>query len=367
MAMISFALMTGQEVQEHLQTLGLTQAEAAQLLGVSTRTLSRWCTGGEAVPGPAEAALRAWRRLDKRVLAWRPDSVSIVEDNVERMAIHRQEAIRLDDILHRVESRGGPSVPWAVSLPGCEAKLGQVYVSFYKLRNGGFSPSVYSRRDGVAPDIKRDWPLIEDAIFCIAQEFEKHASRSVALRAVAAATRSKSHVFGERGPRMLNPAQRVERQRSIEAQADRIDELANRADDGRPTSYREFNEVLATLSGLGYSPPAPALISAVPRAYVDRRARVRILFVREGAHEAPVTKAIETDEVSVRRIVAGRALKYLGPRLPIIGESSPLTSFTGPAHVVVEIPAGADVAGAERSGLYLIKDLTPEQVERAQY
>ena len=45
------ATMTGQEVQEHLQALGLTQAAAAQLLGVSPRTMTRWCTDGE--EGPA--------------------------------------------------------------------------------------------------------------------------------------------------------------------------------------------------------------------------------------------------------------------------------------------------------------------------
>jgi hypothetical protein len=33
-------------------------------------------------------------------------------------------------------------------------------VSFYKLTNGGFSPSFYNRSDG-RPDITRDWPLIE--------------------------------------------------------------------------------------------------------------------------------------------------------------------------------------------------------------
>ena len=151
------AMMTGQEVQEHLRALGLTQAEAAQLLGVSPRTMTRWCTDGEEVPGPAEAALRAWRRLEQRHLAWRPDSVSIVEDNAERIATHRQEAINLDDILRRVEERGGPKPAWVVNLWESEANMGRIHVSFYKLRNGGFSLSVYSRRDGVHPDLQRDW------------------------------------------------------------------------------------------------------------------------------------------------------------------------------------------------------------------
>jgi len=78
-------------------------------------------------------------------------------------------------------------LPWAVSLPESEATLGRIHVSFYKLQNGGFSLSVYSRRDGVHPDVRRDWPFIEDAVFCIAHEFERHRRRADALKAVAAA------------------------------------------------------------------------------------------------------------------------------------------------------------------------------------
>lgn len=357
-------MMSVQELQEHIQALGLTQAEAAQLLGVSPRTVTRWCTEGEEVSGPAEAALRAWRRLDARHLAWRPDSVSIVEDDAERIATHRQEAINLDDILRRVEARGGPQLPWAVSLPESEATLDRIHVSFYKLQNGGFSMSVYSRRDGVHPDLQRDWPLVEDAVFCIAQEFEKHGRRAGALKAVAAEIRSKSNIFGQRGPRLLNPGERADRQKAIEAQADQIDALAERAAGGQPTTYRDFNAILSALSNLGYSPPQPSLISAVVRTYVEHRVRVRILFVRSGVHEAPVTKAIEADDAQANRLIAGHRLKHLGARLPVLGESGRLASCTGPEYVVLEIPPGASVWGAQEPGLYLVLDLAPEHVTR---
>jgi transcriptional regulator with XRE-family HTH domain len=359
-------MMSGQELQEHIQALGLTQAEAAQLLGISPRTITRWCTEGEEVSGPAEAALRAWRRLDARHLAWRPDSVSILEDDAERIGTHRQEAINLDDILRRVEARGGPHIPWAVSLPESEATLGRIHVSFYKLQNGGFSLSVYSRRDGVYPDVERDWPLIEDAAFCIAQEFEKHRGRVEALKVVAAEIRSKSNIFGQRGPRMLNPAERADRQKAIEARADQIDALAERAAEGQPTTYREFNAILLELSSLGYSPPVLSRVSAVARKYVEPRARVRILLVRSGAHEAPVTKAIEADEVQANKLVAGHHLQYLGTRLPPIGETSRLDSYTGPQHVVLEVSPGANVSGAQEPGLYLVRDMAPARVVRLQ-
>jgi transcriptional regulator with XRE-family HTH domain len=359
-------MMSGQELQEHIQALGLTQAEAAQLLGISPRTVTRWCAEGEEVSGPAEAALRAWRRLDARHLAWRPDSVSIVEDDAERIATHRQEAINLDDILRRVEARGGPQLSWAVSLPESEATLERIHVSFYKLQNGGFSLSVYTRRDGVHPDLQRDWPLVEDAVFCIAQEFEKHGGRADALKAVAAEIRSKSNIFGQRGPRLLDSEERADRQKAIEAEADQIDALAARAAEGQPTTYRDFNAILSELSNLGYSPPPPSLVSAVARNYVERRARVRILLVRSGAHEAPVTKAIEADEVQANKLVAGHHLEYLGSRLPRIGETSRLASYTGPQHVVLEVSPGANVSGAQEPGLYLVRDMAPERVARLQ-
>lgn len=355
-------MMAAQELQEHIQALGLTQAEAAQLLGISPRTVTRWCAEGEEVSGPAEAALRAWRRLDERHLAWRPDSVSIVEDDAERIAAHRKEAINLDDILRRVEARGGPQLPWAVSIPESEATLGRIHVSFYKPQSGGFSLSVYSRRDGVHPDVQRDWPLVEDAVFCIAQEFEKHGRRADALQAVADAVRSKSHIFDQRGDSLLGPAARIERQQMIQGLADQIDALAQHAAEGQPTTYRQFNVILSELTGLGYSPPPSSLISAVARNHVERRPRVRILLVRSGAHEASVTKAIEADEAQANKLIAGHHLEYLGTRLPQIGETSRLVSYAGPQHVVLEVSPGASVSGAQEPGLYLIRDMVPERL-----
>lgn len=53
--------MTRHEFTAALKLLGLTQEEAARLLGVSgRRTIRRWITGERAIPGPVEAALTAW-------------------------------------------------------------------------------------------------------------------------------------------------------------------------------------------------------------------------------------------------------------------------------------------------------------------
>src|SRR5258708_17574993 len=151
-------MMSEMEVLEHFQALRLNQAEAAQLLGVSARTVRRWCDGEE-VSGPAEAALRAWRKLSDRHLAWRPDSVSLIENHPGRIAAHLEHAVGLQSVLERVEARNGPRLFWDVNIPESTATLGHAQVSFYKLQNGGFSVSVYTRRDGVRPDVRRDRPL----------------------------------------------------------------------------------------------------------------------------------------------------------------------------------------------------------------
>jgi hypothetical protein len=173
------AMMTSQELRTCLADLGLDDLEAAELLGVSDRTVRRW-VDGEEVPGPVEQALRAWRRLHQRGLAWRPDSVSILDDDQQQIAAHRQHAIALDEILSRVQARGGPRLPWIVDREGCRATCGKMEVSFYKLANGGFSPAQYKRKD-TYPDVQRDGEFIDDAFFYIAKAMTKEADKPVTL------------------------------------------------------------------------------------------------------------------------------------------------------------------------------------------
>jgi transcriptional regulator with XRE-family HTH domain len=162
--------MTIDELQQTLLRLGLSQTDAAQLLGVSPRTVRRWLEGEE-VPGPAAQALRAWIRLHERNLPWRPDSACITDDNQDQIARHRMHAINLSELLARVEARGGPRLPWTVDRQRSHATLGPMQVSYYTLLNGGFSLATYTRKGG-DPDVQRDWEFIEDAMFCIAKELE---------------------------------------------------------------------------------------------------------------------------------------------------------------------------------------------------
>jgi hypothetical protein len=158
--------MTPAEFRDHLAQLGLTQAEAAELLSVAPRTVRRWVEDGAGdTPGPAEHALRAWVGLQRRGLPWRPGN-----NDAQQIERYREHAIELYELLLRVEKRGGPSGSWTIDLDKGLATLGPMTVAFYKLRDGGFSPASYRRSDMPA-DPGRDWPLIEDAFACIAKAF----------------------------------------------------------------------------------------------------------------------------------------------------------------------------------------------------
>lgn len=72
-------VMGGAAFMEHIKVLGLTQDDAAYLLGVNPRTVRRWVEDMERIPGPADSAIRAWRMLEVCGVDWKP-----LKDEVER-------------------------------------------------------------------------------------------------------------------------------------------------------------------------------------------------------------------------------------------------------------------------------------------
>jgi transcriptional regulator with XRE-family HTH domain len=158
-------------LSECLAALRLAPKEAAELLSVDPKTVARWLRGEIAVPGPAKQALRAWLRLDRLGLPWRPaeQMIDLTEEELaDQIRLLRERSIGLDEILRRVRERGGPAAPWKVDLLHRVAELGDTMeVGFYPLPNGGFSPSKYRRKDR-EPDFRRDRALIDDAVAAIA-------------------------------------------------------------------------------------------------------------------------------------------------------------------------------------------------------
>lgn len=167
-----------------LQKLRLSPKEAARLLSIDLKTVNRWLAGKVAVTGPARRALEAWMRLEERRIPWRPDELPLAimdpEEVNTQIRLMREDTIMLDEILQTVHQRGGPAAPWRVDLKRCEAELADtMFVHFYPLPNGGFTPSSYRRVDK-EPDPERDGPLIQDAIACIAEAIavERKAGRN---------------------------------------------------------------------------------------------------------------------------------------------------------------------------------------------
>ena len=166
--------MSSTEFNRGLERLALSEVEAGRLLSVTARSVRRWVDGSTEVPGPVEQAIRAWLRLEELGLVWRPDGVAIWE--LAQTELFRRHAIELDALIQKVKkkvkNRGGSAAPWKVDLAARTASLGPVEVRFHVLANESFSPSCYARKD-CAPDLKRDWALLEDAFYCIATAIGK--------------------------------------------------------------------------------------------------------------------------------------------------------------------------------------------------
>ena len=173
--------MHGEELRSVIGDLGLSQVEAARLLGVETRTIQRWIAGAYGVPEPVAQALCAWRRLAERGFAWRPGSEAVATDDLIEIARHRQQVMKIDDIVKCVADRGGFTKHWWVNLRRRRAMTDSMVVTFNALADGGFSPASYYRRRGF-PDRERDIPIVEEAVAAFARAVAKAGKSWSAFR-----------------------------------------------------------------------------------------------------------------------------------------------------------------------------------------
>jgi hypothetical protein len=182
--------MSGAQARDHLALLGLSQTEAAALLGTNSRTVRRWVEDdNDAIPGPAEQALRAWAQLHRAGWAWRPDHHALPGEDRNVQAARRVAAHAVSDALERVRRRGGATALWDVDLARQRATLGERQLHFVVLADGGFVPQSYRPGEGAErpvagdADLVRDTAVLEDAVACIARALSRaHRAWLPALR-----------------------------------------------------------------------------------------------------------------------------------------------------------------------------------------
>jgi hypothetical protein len=163
-------------LKEYLLVLKLTSADLARLLDVSERTVQRWLSGDTEISGGPARAIEAWLALEAAGLPWRPDGVPLLHAQPgARAAIvlpTQPNQKTIEEIIENVYARGGPNMPWAIDLAQRQASLGHAWIKFKLLPNRLFVPQSYGRTD-CAPDLVRDFPLIEDGYACIALAITK--------------------------------------------------------------------------------------------------------------------------------------------------------------------------------------------------
>lgn len=176
----SIKSMNNGNLKESLVYLGISAPELADLLDVNIRTVQRWISGMTEIPMSTERVLEAWALLQRLGLPWRPDGNHLLSLNDLRrqVELHKANAIEIAELIKKVNARGGAAAPWTVNLSAKKATLEKMWVSFYILPNGGFSPQSYGRTDKEI-DVQRDKELIEDAIVCIAEEIGKQHKKQL--------------------------------------------------------------------------------------------------------------------------------------------------------------------------------------------
>ena len=88
-----------------------------------------------------------------------------------------------------------------------------------------------------------------------------------------------------------------------------------------------------------------------------------LLLVRSGATDNPVTDRFELESGEIAQYVENRELHYLGVELPPIGETSRVSEFSGPDHVVVKLDAAETGSfSLQDEGFYVVEGLSPLDV-----
>ncbi len=163
-------------LKEYLSVLKLSSSDLAKLFNASERTIQRWLSGDIDIPGSAARAIEAWLLLESAGLPWRPDGLPLTRalpGGSASIILPIQCDITIQGIIESVYARGGPNTPWVVHLDQRLACLEHAWIKYKPIGNL-FIPLSFGRTDR-APDLARDFSLIEEGYACIALTLSKAA------------------------------------------------------------------------------------------------------------------------------------------------------------------------------------------------
>jgi hypothetical protein len=170
-----------------LNELGLTVKEAAKLLHVTPHTVTNWFSLPHRMPGPVTEALRAWQKLKRCGLPWRPDGFNLTLDCYEYSASPTDKDTRfileiVNKVRDKIDARDTTIYPWQINMGKGIAQLETISVSFRLLPSSfpykrvgdlyvDFVPLSYWRDDKPL-ELAIDRPIFDNAIFAIYEQLK---------------------------------------------------------------------------------------------------------------------------------------------------------------------------------------------------
>ena len=237
--------MNGAELKDRRERLGLTQGAVAERLSITTPTLRSWESEPGAIPVRAEMLWGVWEHRFQQesphigpvTLIYTSGPMFIDPQGPRRpLAMMQQE----------------PYLTNAAALARCLALWG---------RSGFESPLIMQESGDIL------WNVVQ--LGKIADNLDAAAPTvPVMLRAAAAYVRAYSDRYVRSGPRLHTPAEIEARRRDIEAEADKLDALAE-LDTPTSTDCRPYEAIHNQLNLLGFYPRGD-MIAGIHHAYAAR-------------------------------------------------------------------------------------------------
>lgn len=91
----------------------------------------------------------------------------------------------------------------------------------------------------------------------------------------------------------------------------------------------------------------------------------KLLFIKYGAHENPITKSSNKNIDEIKNIIGKCKTRFIGKELTPIGESTRMSDFSSPDCIALELtePESNELKTKNGLGFYLVENLKPSEVK----